>query len=108
MVVVLEGGDYGVVLLVGDKEERVVGGGKGTDLGDGGEGVGGRVADGVGGYEEGSAGARGGGGGCGEGHREDYGGNRETAEERGHGEERERLEEICYGRIEERKEKEVN
>ena len=73
-------GENDAVLVEGDFEEVIVGvDSEGLDLGngDGGEVVGGRVADGVGRDEEGSAGSCGGGCGGGEGHRQkDYGGDR--------------------------------
>lgn len=61
-------------------EER----GDGSDLGDGGEGVGGRVAERVGGDDEGTARASGDGSG-GESEEEDHGGSDGETEERSHG-----------------------
>lgn len=81
-----------VLVLVRDGaiEEEVVGfsvdveRGEGSDLCDCCEGVGGRVAERVGGDYEGPAGACGGRGG-GESEEDDHGGDREAEEERSHG-----------------------
>lgn len=72
---------FGVVVY----EER----GDGSDLGDGGEGVGGWVADGVGGNDEGAARTSGYSGGGESEEEESDGGDWETEEKRSHGGERE-------------------
>lgn len=78
----------GFVVVV--DEER----GDGSDLGDGSEGVGGWVADGVGGDDEGAARTSGDGGGGESEEEESDGGDWETEEERSHGGERKREIEI--------------
>lgn len=79
---------FGVVV----DEER----GDGSDLGDGGEGVGGWVADRVGGDDEGAARTSGDGGGGESEEDESDGGDWETEEERSHGGERLKFEEIFF------------